>query len=689
MLSARAGWRAPRALAVLLAVTAAATPAAAAPSSSEPESLLQQPAAALREARSALAAGDLTRAEALLEAVADRHPIVSDYAKLLWLRALVESGRTEDAITSMAGREPARSPLAAEFFTLLGRAHAANGSEPGARAMWTKALALTEEDEAQAELQRSIGASFERSKELAQAANAYLDVWASHPISKADAPASAALERIEAALGRSVRTPVDFRKRGDALYRARHNERALAAYGQALESDALSRGERARAERQRAFTLFRLRRYPEAAAAFGQVPADDEMRIELARSHARAGNVPLAIEQLEAIGRRSSSRHAARANLLAGLLAEGEEQHERARELFEAAGRRGASTSYGTAALWRLGWAAYRAGRFEQAIAYFERLIDRPTWGPVQFSSMRPRYWRARALERLGRDGASEEFAAMAAAYPLSYYGWRASRRAGAHARALAPQPLDAGVEALSSTQLTRARILLAAGMRDECRDELDRLYPLASGLSDRLSLAALYTELGEFHEPERLMIAAYNERLSAAPSPEDIEVWWYAWPAPFEVSFRRAAELGVRVESGLVYAVMREESGYLADVLSVSGARGLLQIMPETGEELARSRSLPDFTPDDLFEPDTNIQLGSAYLEQLLERFGGRPSAAIASYNAGAAAVERWLAAEGPVADSGIDAGDDEWVEAIPYDQTRTYVKRVLRSLHVYRTLH
>jgi soluble lytic murein transglycosylase len=101
---------------------------------------------------------------------------------------------------------------------------------------------------------------------------------------------------------------------------------------------------------------------------------------------------------------------------------------------------------------------------------------------------------------------------------------------------------------------------------------------------------------------------------------------------------------------------------------------------MPETGERLAQSIAMENFTEEDLFLPDVNIRLGSYYLRELLERFNGRKSAAIASYNAGPTAVSRWI-------DPAIE--DDEWVEAIPYDQTRTYVKRVLRSLHVYRVLY
>jgi soluble lytic murein transglycosylase len=126
----------------------------------------------------------------------------------------------------------------------------------------------------------------------------------------------------------------------------------------------------------------------------------------------------------------------------------------------------------------------------------------------------------------------------------------------------------------------------------------------------------------------------------------------------------------------------MREESGFDPRAVSTAGARGLTQIMPATGERLAASLGLPDYRPEDLFAAARNLLLGAHYLEQLLERFEGRVSAAVASYNAGPEAVERWLE-ERP------DVEDDEWVEAIPYDQTRAYVKRVLRSQQVYRVLY
>ncbi|HKK51042.1 MAG TPA: lytic transglycosylase domain-containing protein, partial [Myxococcota bacterium] len=130
-----------------------------------------------------------------------------------------------------------------------------------------------------------------------------------------------------------------------------------------------------------------------------------------------------------------------------------------------------------------------------------------------------------------------------------------------------------------------------------------------------------------------------------------------------------------------LVYSIMREESGYRPEVVSPVGARGLLQIMRETGARLASRRGRESFDPDELFDPRTNIELGSFYLGELSQRFPDRLSASIASYNAGPHVVSDWVAAD--------DRPDDEWVESIPYSQTRSYVKRVMRSLQAYRRLY
>src|SRR5262245_1262685 len=641
----------------------------------------QGPGGAMRAALEAQTRGDTERAERLFVEVRERAPLVADYADLLHLRLLVASQRWANAAALGATFESS-SPLEAEALELRGRALAAQGDEHAARAAWIAALGRTEDPTRLAALRLEIARSELRSGEERGAAETYLEIFTRHPGTPADAEAIVALDRLEKRLGR-VRTARPLRRRADRLFAERRNEEALAAYDAALAQGGPSPDEQERILRQRAYTLFRLRRYPEAVAAFDAFPARTADRIERARAVARAGDVPGGIRALEEIAEKASGPNAAQAQLLAALLLDGEGQRERARQHYAALVRRAPRSSEGATALWQLGWEAYRAGRYPAAIGYFKKLAPLE---PDEVSRLRPRYWSARAAAKAGkRAEAAEAFARIAREYPLSYYGWRASalldRARPAADEAPTPAAIPRGRAQLEPLELERPRILLEAGLTDETRQELDRLFGRARGLDDRLALAELYADAGDFHRPQRLVVDAYPETLARAPVAGSLDLWWHAWPAPFLDEVRGATAGRAGVDPALVFAIMREESGYRPQVLSVTGARGLLQLMPETAEKVARGAAMEGCAPDDLFDPQVNIALGSAYLEELVGRFPGKASAAIGSYNAGPRRVAEWL--------GGDAMEDDEWVEAIPYDQTRAYVKRVLRSLHAYRVLY
>ncbi|MDJ0849145.1 MAG: transglycosylase SLT domain-containing protein [Myxococcota bacterium] len=640
--------------------------------------LVERPGAALRHAVASLESGETGRAERLLVAIAARHAIVADVADLERLRLLVLTGRLDDAISLGEAWPHARSPLLPSVRATLGRAYAELGDEENARAAWRAALDDERGDDARAELLMEIARSELRSQQGEAAGETLLEVWVRHPTTEEADEAADALDGLEEQGDTLLRTADRHRRRGDVLYRARHNETALEAYERALALGGLDKAQRRRARAQRAHTLFRLRRYTDAAAAFAELPQDGETRVARARSVARAGDPVAAAKALERIGKEVRGRQGARARLLAALLWEDEGEEERARRLLQSLASGRSHWGYNSAALWRLGWQAYRESRFDRAVGYLDKLEARER---SAVGRLRARYWRARAAERAGLEGAAAEFGAIAREFPLTYYGWRASARADVGPSPPRSTPFTPGTATLSPRELQRPRILLAAGLDDIARLDLDALFVRVEGLDDRLALAELYGAAGDFHRAQRLVVDAYRETLARGPGGPPVELWWYAWPVPFREAVQLATESREGLAPELVYAVMREESGYRPRVLSVSGARGLLQLMPDTAERVAQRESLPTFDADDLFLPDVNIQLGAAYLDELLLQFSGRASAAIGSYNAGPHRVVRWLE-EG--------AGeDDEWVEAIPFEQTRSYVKRVLRSVHAYRVLY
>ncbi len=640
------------------------------------------PGAMLRDALAKLEAGDAASAAEGFEAVAVRAPEVADHAEELRIEALVAAAAPEAALTAAAGFDVhhpdpwLRSRVAAH----AGRAHVALGDEVAARAAFERALAgRSEDDPERPRLLAEIAESLERSGDSAAAAARWQTLYTRHAASPEAARAEVALARLALADPSLVyRTPEALRERCTRLSRALRNEDAIRECDAAL---AEAPGDRSLLW-ERAELRFRTRRYPEAVLAFEALGAGDvNARFWRARSLARSGRIEESLAAFDEVARRGDAELAARARFLAGTLHE-DTDLAAAEASYRLVAERAPLAEQRSAARWRLAWLAWRRGDDPAAAAALERFVaDEPDPAERQ----RGRYWLARTLTRLGRPEGQARLAELVNEGPLSYYGWRAaSRLDGTPAApdvAAPPPPGRGGSPDLPAALVRRIQILLEAGLDTRAAREIRPLAERAGSRDTRLALAQLFLEAGQFHRAQRLVIDAHADELTRVPTPGGEALWWLAWPTAYDRAVERAAAAN-GIEPALVYAIMREESGYQADALSVVGARGLTQIMPDTGRRLASDLGVASFDPAELFVPERNIELGAFYLSQLLQRFDGRASAAIASYNAGPEAVARWLAAGGTTE-------DDEWVEAIPYDQTRSYVKRVLRSLHVYRTLY
>lgn len=636
--------------------------------------------ATLRAGIAALEGGDAQHAARLFAAAANDHPIVADHAHRLWLKALLELSHYATAahLATEFERAYPDSPLRGEVFRLLGDARDAMAAPAAARDAWQRARREARDGKTRAELDLSIAESFERSGRDWEASQAYLAIWSEEPTSEAAERAEDALKRLEERSGRSLRTPFQLVKRARAFYAALANQQALAAYDRALDGN-LPRNTRRVLQRERAFTLFRLRRYPEAEAAFAELGGGPQDRFWRARSLARSGRVAESIREFEKLSTGRFDLLAARSLFLAGILREDEADCTRAMASYVRVASKAPTQGLRVAARWRLGWCAYRDQRFREAVEHFAALVKMI---PDPLEQLSARYWRARSLEKLGAREAYDEFRALATEYPLSYYGWRAAGRVEESSLLReAPQRSPPSPVSLGETESRRIAILIEAGLLEEAEVETEILAETARSLDDRLAIAHLFSAEDYFHRAQRVVVDPYPERLARGPEPGREELWWFAWPTAF-ADLVTAASKGRSIEPALLNAIMREESGFRPKALSTVGARGLTQIMPATGERLAESLGILDYEVDDLFTPARNLLLGAHYLEQLVERFDGRVSAAVASYNAGPDAVARWIE-EHP------DQEDDEWVEAIPYDQTREYVKRVLRSQQLYRVLY
>ncbi len=156
---------------------------------------------------------------------------------------------------------------------------------------------------------------------------------------------------------------------------------------------------------------------------------------------------------------------------------------------------------------------------------------------------------------------------------------------------------------------------------------------------------------------------------------------WRVFYPLPYkELIFSQAAKNNV--DPYLVAAIIKTESNFAPSAESPMGARGIMQIMPDTGAWAAEKMGLRDFHPDDLYDPKTSIRIGCWYISNLNTEFRGNKMLVIAAYNGGRGNVREWL-------EKGRWTGEHASVDQIPFTETREYVKKVLRNYSWYRYLY
>ena len=302
-------------------------------------------------------------------------------------------------------------------------------------------------------------------------------------------------------------------------------------------------------------------------------------------------------------------------------------------------------------------WQA-RAALWARDWAQVERSIG--AMSPAQQTQARWQYWSARAAA--ARNDVARAEALYAAVLPSdNYYAANAAARLGRqpepHPQRLAEN--DDTIAALAALSgFVRARELLLCGLRAAAATEwITATVALDYAQREQaVHLAARW----QWHDMS--VTTATRERVFY-----DYEL---LYPQPFGNQVRAATEL-TKVDQPLLYGVIRQESLFRSDAASPAGALGLAQLMPSTARQVAREWQQPEPAAADLLDPRVNITLGAARLRDLMNRFGQQTIVALASYNAGERAVERWLPVEP------IDA--DIWTENIPYNETRDYVQRVL----------
>lgn len=323
---------------------------------------------------------------------------------------------------------------------------------------------------------------------------------------------------------------------------------------------------------------------------------------------------------------------------------------------------------------WLAGWIALRfLGEARTAQAHFVNMFK-----VVRFpiSIARAAHWAARAGEAAGDHDFARAWDQTAAAHPTTFYGRLSAQRLAIDSLILPPdaEPDVAEQEAFAAHELVRAVGLLAA--HDQGNAIRTFILALAE-ISPTPGWQAMTTALAGEAGGAALGVATAKRAMR-----NGYPLFAHAYPTMILPQLRNGAPFPV--DPALVLAMIRQESAFDPGAVSPSGARGLMQLMPETARHVAGAIDV-DYSPGRLTtDGGYNVELGQAYLSTLLEAFDGSYVLAFAAYNAGPARVRQWLDTYGDPRRGDVDVID--WIEMLPYEETRNYVQRAIENMWVYR---
>lgn len=321
---------------------------------------------------------------------------------------------------------------------------------------------------------------------------------------------------------------------------------------------------------------------------------------------------------------------------------------------------------------WLAGWIALRF-LGDNAIAYrhFVTMYDGVRY-PV--SQSRGAYWAGRSAEAMGNADLARQWFITAARHVTTYYGQLAADRLTLGDRPELPaQPTlsPALIDRFEKQEMTRLVTQLAA------LDERDHLRPFVTHMALLAKTPEEYTLVIDMaHRIGRPELAVAAARRSAQ---DGVRFLPQAYPRP-------ALFEGRHDDTPLILSVTRQESGFDVGAVSPAGALGLMQLMPATARNVARQMGVP-YSPHRLnTDGSYNASLGVSYLNRLLSRYNGSYVLTLAAYNGGPSNVRNWIKAFGDPRQADVDVID--WIEMIPFDETRNYVQRVMEGLQIYRLL-
>ena len=590
------------------------------------------------------------------------YPILADYALYYQGLALTKLKRPDDALVplyKMLKNYP-ESRLTRTAMALYADTMAEAGHDKEALESYTAFIDRYPSGSDSISALYNVALCRDRLGDQAGAAAAFRKMWLKYPASSFADKAEKELQRLRVA-GAEVEpySKSELYNRAVTLYDMKKYKQAAQDFAE-LTTAGESEEFVTRLQLKIGQAQLKGKQYQEAQATFSRLIQKDagngEARFWLAKTMEKLGKDDEAFDLLIRLS-ECKAGIADDALLEAAYIKRWQRKWDQAADLFGKylAGQPEARRS--SAVLWESAWSGYQSRNYERAAADFKKLSQR--------DDMRDKalYWLGRSLALKGDEKGSEEaFASLASEFPFGFYTLISDRWCNSADAPLAPKNLWEAVPIPSGFE--REKALIALGLYDEAGREL-----LLTRKKNPVGAARLYLEMENFNGAYHSVASDRNKK------GESGTLWGLRYPQAFRDEVVKNAALN-GLSQNLVWAIIRTESNYHPTALSPVGAVGLMQIMPATAESISKGDG------SRLTTPELNIRLGARHIKDLMLSYDNNLTLVIAAYNAGSGNVKRWQKGLGGLP-------KDEFIESIPFKETREYVKKVMTAMELYQRLY
>ncbi len=509
--------------------------------------------------------------------------------------------------------------------------------------------------------------------------------------------AASDLKKIPEAASLPPVTYSEHLKRADALYKAHHYPAAADEYRFVV--DMAPPDQQSAGLIQLANAYIKDGNTAAARAALDRIPDDGSeasaekwyQRAEIARNAGDDGSLSNILEHMRAANPKSPWLESAL--LSAGNMYLLRKDYGRALDYYREIHQRFPTGNKAAYAHWKCAWLTYRQNLKDEAKKYFEEQVE---FYPGTNEVPNAMYWRGRMAEDDRDYGTARAYyLKLSDRYRNYYYAVLARKRLATlpaapavtvavlqHVAPLADlDPVSQVTEPPEDDlHYNRAKLLENGGMTDLAVRELQA--GSSTGPSwEMVEIARIYTSGGEYFRAlqalKKAVTGYFSMDVSALPSP----YWHGLFPRPYWDALRSYSEEN-GLDPYLVASLIRQESEFNPSAISRANAYGLMQLLARTGKGEAKKTGVEHYSTDSLLNPTVNIELGTHYFRSMVDHFGGQVEYALAAYNAGAERVEDWRS-------SGNYRDVEEFVESIPFTETREYVQAIVRNAEVYKKVY